>query len=193
MKLESASLPSPRNARPCLKRNRALDSNFRKHCLRSNRCFASWEDSISPTLPVVAGRVMVFNTASLWHWLASCLLYLVVASFQLENPVEMNVCSRLETERRWLFWYATTHVKQNARSLSYHSEATTISRTIEVGKNALPQRSSRTLVGGSENPLAGAAYRLSRQDCGSSSYLDQQICWISISCSFACTCCGLVL
>ena len=118
MKLESNSLPCPRNARPCLERKQTLYSNSKKHFLCSNRCFASSEDNISPMLPVVAGRVIVFSTASLWHWLASCLLNLVVASFQCENPVEMNVWSRLETKRRWLFWYTTMQVKQNTRSLS---------------------------------------------------------------------------
>lgn len=98
MMLESNSLPPPRNARPCIERKQTLDSNFIKHFLHSNQCFASWEDSISPTLPVVTDRVMVFSTASSWHWHASCLLNLVVASFDFENPVEMNVCSRLETE-----------------------------------------------------------------------------------------------
>ena len=123
-------------------RKRALNSPLKKHFLRSNCCFASWEDYISPTLPIVTGRETVFSTA-----------FVTLTSFML---VELGCCilSNSRILSKWtsgnlmqvVIWVCNNASKTRGPYLN-HSAATTISRTIAVGKMASPQKSSLTTIG----------------------------------------------
>ena len=66
-----------------------IGQQFQKHCQRCNISLANWDERLLLISQVVAGRVTVFKTASLWHVLASWLGNLAHAFFQLEYPDEI--------------------------------------------------------------------------------------------------------
>ena len=49
-------------------------------------------------LGVEDGNASIFNTDSVWHLLDSCCTNFLVASFQLEKPVERNAKSILSDQ-----------------------------------------------------------------------------------------------
>ena len=67
IKFESVPDPCPRRGRLCLVRNRMLERIFSKHCRRSIFLHWCYLNRHSPIFCVVAGKVIVRRTASLWH------------------------------------------------------------------------------------------------------------------------------
>jgi hypothetical protein len=92
MKFSDVSLPSPRNASPCLARKWTLDkiSRIPLACTLLARC--AWLSS-SLTSFVVAGKVTTTSTASAWHFDCRYFLKDPVASFQFEYPLVTYILS----------------------------------------------------------------------------------------------------
>ena len=67
---------------------------------------------------VVAGRVITFRTASLWHLLPWCASNLMKASFQFMNPLTMKASSVLDDHFSFFSVWARKQVKHTTESLA---------------------------------------------------------------------------
>ena len=90
MKFELDSLPCPRRGVPCRARKFTLDRTFSRHFLFYIFSSSCSRDKVTLIFFVVAGKITVFNTGSLWHWLHRCLSNFVLANFLLEKQLVTN-------------------------------------------------------------------------------------------------------
>ena len=105
----------PRRGRPCQARNRVLRKIVSSFSLLPffSKLWAA--DKVLSTSCVCLGRVAWRSTASRWQSDASCFRNLLVASFQLQKPVEMKLLSVFGLATLPSFT-AVIHMKQKARS-----------------------------------------------------------------------------
>ena len=88
-RLESVSLPSPRNGRPCRAKNRTEDNTFNRYCLFFCFSAAACLDSIS----AISTRLAKAAADDLWKLQLSCLANALVPSFQFWKPLTMKLSS----------------------------------------------------------------------------------------------------